>query len=101
MSSPEAGTPDSEATEPPADDATAPAAEGATADDTPSESPAPSRWRRFGAGWQRNITHFSYAGALVGTLLLWLSFTPSLLPRGPLFQGLVSGGSAAVGYMIG
>ena len=101
MSSPEAGTPDSEATEPPADDATAPAAEGATADDTPGESAAPSRWRRFGAWWQRNITHFSYAGALVGTLLLWLSFTPSLLPRGPLFQGLVSGGSAAVGYMIG
>lgn len=33
--------------------------------------------------------------------MLWLSLTPSLLPRGPLFQGLVSGGAGAFGYLIG
>ena len=38
---------------------------------------------------------------MIGALVfLWLSFTPSLLPRGPLFQGLVSGASAAIGYCI-
>lgn len=43
----------------------------------------------------------SYTGCIVGTVLLFLSMTPSLLPRGPLFQGAVSGAAAAVGYMIG
>nr|WP_280468284.1 alpha/beta-hydrolase family protein [Nocardia cyriacigeorgica] len=41
-------------------------------------------------------------GGLVGTLILtWLSLTPSLLPRGPLFQGVVTGAAAAVGYGLG
>lgn len=30
-----------------------------------------------------------------------LSLTPSLLPRGPLFQGIVSGAAGALGYMFG
>ena len=30
-----------------------------------------------------------------------LSMTPSLLPRGPLFQGIVSGAAGAIGYMLG
>ncbi|MEU0496852.1 alpha/beta-hydrolase family protein [Mycobacterium sp. NPDC006124] len=34
-------------------------------------------------------------------MFLWLSLTPSLLPRGPLFQGLISGASGAVGYALG
>jgi len=34
-------------------------------------------------------------------VFLWLSLTPSLLPRGPLFQGLVSGGAGAIGYALG
>ncbi len=33
--------------------------------------------------------------------MLFFSLTPSLLPRGPLFQGLVSGGAGAIGYGIG
>ena len=32
---------------------------------------------------------------------MWLSLTPSLLPRGPLFQGLVSGAAGAIGYGLG
>ena len=36
-----------------------------------------------------------------GMLFLWLSLTPSLLPRGPLFQGIVSGAAGAIGYGLG
>lgn len=61
----------------------------------------PGRLYRLGVWWQTNITHFSYAGAVIGTLMMWLSFTPSLLPRGPFFQGVVAGGAAAVGYALG
>ncbi|WP_336081965.1 alpha/beta hydrolase [Nocardia sp. SSK8] len=42
-----------------------------------------------------------FGGAVGAVLLAWLSLTPSLLPRGPLFQGLVSGAAAAVGYGLG
>ncbi|MCH9723044.1 MAG: alpha/beta-hydrolase family protein [Actinomycetia bacterium] len=34
-------------------------------------------------------------------IFLWLSMTPSLLPRGPLFQGIVSGATGAIGYGLG
>ncbi|WP_244929176.1 alpha/beta-hydrolase family protein [Nocardioides sp. W7] len=37
-------------------------------------------------------------GAIV---LFWLALTPSLLPRSPLFQGLVCGVAAALGYAVG
>ncbi|WP_297008373.1 alpha/beta-hydrolase family protein [uncultured Corynebacterium sp.] len=43
----------------------------------------------------------SYTGSVVATVMMLLSMTPSLLPRGPLFQGVVTGASAAVGYLIG
>ena len=48
--------------------------------------------------WQRRYT---FTGTAVGLVFLWLSMTPSLLPRGPLFQGLVSGAAGAIGYAIG
>jgi uncharacterized membrane protein len=44
---------------------------------------------------------FTFTGAAVGLVFLWLSMTPSLLPRGPLVQGLISGAAAAVGYAAG
>ncbi|UXA16957.1 alpha/beta-hydrolase family protein [Mycobacterium sp. SMC-4] len=47
------------------------------------------------------IRHYTFTGTAVGLVFLWLSLTPSLLPRGPLFQGLVSGGAGAAGYGIG
>lgn len=68
-------------------DATAPAATGAL-----------TRVHRV---WSTYAARLSYGGLVVGTVLLWLSATPSLLPRGPLFQGLVSAGAAALGYAIG
>lgn len=48
--------------------------------------------------WQRRYT---FTGTAVGMLLVWLSLTPSLLPRGPLFQGIVSGAAGAIGYGLG
>ncbi|MEW5808276.1 MAG: alpha/beta-hydrolase family protein [Actinomycetota bacterium] len=67
----------------------------ATAATTTAEPPArPAR----NAWWVR---HYTFTGTAVGLVFLWLSLTPSLLPRGPLFQGLVSGGAGAIGYAIG
>ena len=48
--------------------------------------------------WQRRYT---FTGTAVGLLFMLLSMTPSLLPRGPLFQGIVSGAAGAIGYMLG
>jgi uncharacterized membrane protein len=47
------------------------------------------------------IRRYTFTGSAVGLVFLWFSLTPSLLPRGPLFQGLVSGVSGAAGYGIG
>ena len=47
------------------------------------------------------VRHYTFTGTAVGLVFLWFSMTPSLLPRGPLFQGLVSGLSGAIGYGIG
>lgn len=59
----------------------------------PDALPAPKR-----AWW---IRHYTFFGTAVGLLFIWLSMTPSLLPRGPLFQGLVSGAAGALGYLFG
>ena len=48
--------------------------------------------------WVRHYTFFGTAG---GLLFIWLALTPSLLPRGPLFQGLVSGAAGSIGYGLG
>lgn len=58
--------------------------------------------KRFDGGrWESYRQRICFTGLVVGTVFLWLSTTPSLLPRGPLFQGIVSGGAAAVGYCLG
>ena len=61
-------------------------------DETPQDEPAKSPW------WERRYT---FIGTALGLVFIWLSLTPSLLPRGPLFQGLVSGAAGAIGYGIG
>nr|WP_040796013.1 alpha/beta-hydrolase family protein [Nocardia higoensis] len=38
---------------------------------------------------------------MVALLFVWLSLTPTLLPRGPFFQGVLTGVSAAIGYGVG
>ena len=52
--------------------------------------------------WYRSVQRsFSGVGLLLGTLFLAASLTPSLVPRGALVQGLLSGLSLAAGYGIG
>ena len=58
----------------------------------PDQAPAKPDW------WVR---HYTFFGTAVGLVFVWLSLTPSLLPRGPLFQGLVSGAAGAIGYGLG
>lgn len=47
------------------------------------------------------LRRYTFTGTAVALVFLWFSLTPSLLPRGPLFQGLVSGAAGAIGYAIG
>jgi uncharacterized membrane protein len=51
-----------------------------------------------GDWWQRRYT---FTGTALGLLFVLLSMTPSLLPRGPMFQGIVSGAAGAIGYGLG
>ncbi|WP_181698710.1 alpha/beta hydrolase [Nocardia sp. GTS18] len=48
-----------------------------------------------------DIVDLNYPGLVVATLFFALSVTPSLVPRDWLFQGLISGINAAVGYGLG
>ncbi|GAB04181.1 hypothetical protein GII30_13310 [Gordonia amarae] len=69
---------------------------GADADArTDSTADAPPRRRLL------SVAGFEFTGVVVAVVFAWLSATPSLLPRGPLFQGVVTGASAAVGYSLG
>jgi uncharacterized membrane protein len=43
----------------------------------------------------------SYGGIIGGLIFLWFSLTPSLLPLAWLYQGIASGGSLVVGYVVG
>ena len=47
------------------------------------------------------VRHYTFFGTGLGLIFIWLSLTPSLLPRGPLFQGIVSGAAGAIGYGLG
>ncbi|OBI93721.1 alpha/beta-hydrolase family protein [Mycobacterium sp. 1245805.9] len=47
------------------------------------------------------VRHYTFMGTAVGLIFIWFSMTPSLLPRGAVFQGLVSGISGAIGYGLG
>ncbi|RJO78874.1 hypothetical protein D5S18_04145 [Nocardia panacis] len=47
------------------------------------------------------IVDLNYVGLVVATVFFALSVTPSLLPRDWLFQGLISGVNAALGYGLG
>ena len=56
-----------------------------------------------GTGGARGRRRFRYTlpGAWVALVFACLAFTPSLLPRSALFQGIVCGISAAIGYGLG
>jgi uncharacterized membrane protein len=50
--------------------------------------------------WHGLIT-YALPGAWVGLVFVCLSFTPSLVPRPALFQGVVCGINGAIGYAVG
>ena len=77
---------DAKADDPPEAEAETPA------EPEPAPAPAKPDW------WLR---HYTFFGTAVGLVFIWFSMTPSLLPRGPLFQGLVSGAAGAIGYGLG
>ena len=58
----------------------------------PSRPSAPPRRRRRRPNW---------AGLVVGLLAFGASITPSLLPRPWLFEGIICGIGAAIGYGVG
>lgn len=60
--------------------------------------------RRGGAMLRRleaDVIGLNYVGLVVATVFFAWSVTPSLLPRDWLFQGLISGVNAALGYGVG
>lgn len=57
-----------------------------------------TRWRR---GPRRYLSRFDSTGLVIALLFYWISLTPSLIPRSWVFQGAITGISAAVGYGIG
>ncbi|HEX3289209.1 MAG TPA: alpha/beta-hydrolase family protein [Mycobacterium sp.] len=69
-----------------------------TAEATEKAAPQQEPPEKKPTWWQR---HYTFTGTVFAVVFLWLSLTPSLLPRGPLFQGLVSGAAGAFGYAIG
>jgi uncharacterized membrane protein len=74
---------------PPAAAAPAPVA----AAEAPQPPPAP--------GKRRKLLYVTLPGCWGALIFAYLSFTPSLLPRGGIVQGLVWGITAAIGYGLG
>ena len=74
------------------------AVEADTADDPPPAAEATETARARKAWW---IRHYTFFGTATGLVFIWLAMTPSLLPRGPLFQGILSGAAGSIGYGIG
>jgi uncharacterized membrane protein len=59
----------------------------------PGPSPAP--------GKRRKLLYLTLPGCWGALIFACLSFTPSLLPRGGLIQGVICGITAAIGYGLG
>ena len=67
----------------------------------PTRCRPPVRRGRTGPGRLRRLGRVTLPGSWGALVLACLSFTPSLLPRGGLVQGLVWGITAAIGYGLG
>jgi uncharacterized membrane protein len=70
----------------------------ATSPDEPPDEPTTVAEPAKPPWWLR---HYTFVGTTLGLIFLWFSLTPSLLPRDPLFQGLLSGACGAIGYGFG
>lgn len=51
--------------------------------------------------WAWSLIRLDFVGVPFGALFFCMSLTPSLLPRDWLFQGLIGGLNASIGYAIG
>ena len=51
--------------------------------------------------WAWSLVRLDFGGVAVATVFFCLSLTPSLLPRDWLFQGVIGGINASIGYAIG
>lgn len=51
--------------------------------------------------WAWGLLRLDFVGVAFGAFFFCLSLTPSLLPRDWLFQGIIGGVNAAIGYAIG
>lgn len=49
----------------------------------------------------KRVTRLDFGGTVLGLIFFCLSFTPSLLPRGYVVQGIAAGLSFVTGYIIG
>lgn len=67
----------------------------------PSEAAGKGRDRHPALLWAWGLVRLDFVGVGFGALFFCLSLTPSLLPRGWLFQGAIGGINAAIGYGIG
>jgi len=69
---------------------------------TPSRRKAPRHPRTRPRSWREILApRFSRVGLLAGLLFVSLSLVPSLLPRTPILQGVVTGVAVALGYGMG
>ena len=74
----------------------------ATAPEAAADSTVPVAPRRAGRIIARlGIARYTLPGAWVALAFALLSFTPSLLPRSGLFQGVLAGINGALGYGVG
>jgi uncharacterized membrane protein len=69
---------------------------GAEPGQTHDDAPVSARRVRL-----RRWVRYDFVGLVMATVFFCLSLTPSLLPRGYLFQGLISGLLTAIGYGLG
>jgi uncharacterized membrane protein len=72
-----------------------------TATGTPTGEAGERRERHPMLVWAWGLVRLDFVGVAFGALLFCLSLTPSLLPRGWLFQGIIGGINAAIGYGVG
>jgi uncharacterized membrane protein len=82
-------------TAPPPREAPGPVSQGAVAEAAPDVTAGAERPAR------RRLLYVTLPGCWGGLIFGCLSFTPSLLPRGGLIQGIVFGITAAIGYGFG
>ena len=68
--------------------------EQATLDEQPVDR---TRWQRI----VDRLPRYGWSGTVVAVLLAGASYTPSLLPRAPLLQGLIAGITGAYAYGLG